>query len=206
MLDGRTGGRVGRGFGRFVKADDTTKAMKDLCAFRCQSSLDSLHEIPQNLSIVFGEEIFAVMVHLESWERLPGDNGVGPPAPPRKGPENEIQDPEARRDDAQGNEGRDRNDEEMAEGAGELEDAESVRSATREHRALTALSPAVSLTSPTMYGRVTALPPGGTSVDGGDGQRLRFNTKNVDAIPEASTGKTEVATCRRAAIRCGAKP
>lgn len=56
------------GFGRFVKADAATRAMTDLRAFRCQVILDSLRDVPQNLSVVLGEEAFSVMLHIESWE------------------------------------------------------------------------------------------------------------------------------------------
>lgn len=56
-------------FGQFIKADEITKAMTDIQAFRYKITLDSITDIPQNLSIVLGDEEFAVMVHLESWER-----------------------------------------------------------------------------------------------------------------------------------------
>nr|CAD1833671.1 unnamed protein product [Ananas comosus var. bracteatus] len=36
-------------FGRFIKADEVTKAMTDLRAFRCQIALDSIYSILQNL-------------------------------------------------------------------------------------------------------------------------------------------------------------
>lgn len=52
-------------FGRFIKADDVTKAMTDLRAFRCQIALDSIYNIPQNLSVIVDEELYPVMVHLE---------------------------------------------------------------------------------------------------------------------------------------------
>lgn len=45
------------GFGRFIKADDVTKAMTDFRAFRCHIALDSLSSIPQNLSVIVGEEL-----------------------------------------------------------------------------------------------------------------------------------------------------
>lgn len=54
------------GFGRFIKADGVTKAMTDFRAFRCQISLDSIGAIPQNLLVIIGDELFSVMVHLES--------------------------------------------------------------------------------------------------------------------------------------------
>nr|CAD1819186.1 unnamed protein product [Ananas comosus var. bracteatus] len=73
------------GFGRFVKADEVTKAMSDLRAFRCQIILDTLTDIPQNLAIILGEERFPVMVHLESWERAVDEAHGDPPGPPRGG-------------------------------------------------------------------------------------------------------------------------
>lgn len=42
------------GFRRFIKADDVTKAMMDLRAYRCQIAFDSLSSIPQNLSVILG--------------------------------------------------------------------------------------------------------------------------------------------------------
>uniref|UniRef100_A0A6V7QYG8 CCHC-type domain-containing protein n=1 Tax=Ananas comosus var. bracteatus TaxID=296719 RepID=A0A6V7QYG8_ANACO len=75
------------GFGRFVKADSVTKAMTDLRAFRCQVVLDSVRDVPQNLSIVLDEEQHPVMVHIESWERIEEGGRGDPPVPPRNGPE-----------------------------------------------------------------------------------------------------------------------
>nr|CAD1819540.1 unnamed protein product [Ananas comosus var. bracteatus] len=69
------------GFGRFIKADDETKAMTSFRAFRCQIALDSIYNIPQNLSVIIGEELFPVMVHLERWERTMDGGAAAPPAP-----------------------------------------------------------------------------------------------------------------------------
>nr|CAD1835019.1 unnamed protein product [Ananas comosus var. bracteatus] len=57
------------GFNRFIKADETTKEMTDLRAFCCQISSTPFETFLKNISIVLGEELFPVMVHLESWER-----------------------------------------------------------------------------------------------------------------------------------------
>nr|CAD1832685.1 unnamed protein product [Ananas comosus var. bracteatus] len=76
------------GFGRFEKADATTKAVTDLRAFRCQITLDSLTDIPQNLSIVLREEVFSIIVHLESWERAVDEANQGPLTPPHVDPNN----------------------------------------------------------------------------------------------------------------------
>nr|CAD1842907.1 unnamed protein product [Ananas comosus var. bracteatus] len=67
------------GFGRFIKADGPTKAMTDLRAFRCQIALDSIYSIPQTLSVIIGEELFPVMVHLERWERSDAGGANAPP-------------------------------------------------------------------------------------------------------------------------------
>uniref|UniRef100_A0A6V7QXD9 DUF4283 domain-containing protein n=1 Tax=Ananas comosus var. bracteatus TaxID=296719 RepID=A0A6V7QXD9_ANACO len=75
------------GFGRFVKADAVSRANLDLRAFRCQIVLDSLLDVPQNLSVVLGDEVFAVMVHLEHWERIEEGGRVDPPQPPQDGQE-----------------------------------------------------------------------------------------------------------------------
>lgn len=53
------------GFGKVIKADEATKAMIDLIVFRCQITIDSIREIPQNLSIVLGEESFLVIIYIE---------------------------------------------------------------------------------------------------------------------------------------------
>nr|CAD1832665.1 unnamed protein product [Ananas comosus var. bracteatus] len=70
-------------FGRFIKADSATKAMTDLRAFRCQIALDSINNVPENLSVIVGEELFPVRVHLERWERTDEGGAEVPPAPPR---------------------------------------------------------------------------------------------------------------------------
>nr|CAD1837721.1 unnamed protein product [Ananas comosus var. bracteatus] len=62
-------------WGRFVKADANTRAMTDLHAYRCQIILDSVLDVPQNLSVLLGDERFAVMVHIESWELIEAGGG-----------------------------------------------------------------------------------------------------------------------------------
>ncbi len=80
------------GFGRFIKADDVSKSMADLRAYRCRIAVDDIREIPRSLYIVLGDEIFAVQVHLESWERAQDGGGGVPPAPPPFGPNNALDD------------------------------------------------------------------------------------------------------------------
>ncbi len=63
------------GFGRFIRADDTSKNMSDLRAYRCRIAVDDLREIPQRLAIVIGDEIVDIFVHLESSE-LVREGGV----------------------------------------------------------------------------------------------------------------------------------
>ncbi|OAY82374.1 Cytochrome b-c1 complex subunit 6 [Ananas comosus] len=106
--------------------------MTDLRAFKCQISLDSLRDIPQIMSIVLGEEVFSVMLHLESWERVANVEGGEPPAPPQGGPGNENQQHEGRGDIVQPNEGTEGADEEIGEGAGEIDEARSERSVNRD--------------------------------------------------------------------------
>nr|CAD1823789.1 unnamed protein product [Ananas comosus var. bracteatus] len=58
-----------------------------------QIVLDSLLDVPQNLSVVLDDEVFAVMVHLENWERIEDRGGGDPPQPPQDEPEEgEIED------------------------------------------------------------------------------------------------------------------
>ncbi|XP_020112299.1 uncharacterized protein LOC109726877 [Ananas comosus] len=179
------------GFGRFIKADDTTKAMTDLRAFRCQINLDSLREIPQNLSIVLGEEIFSVMVHLESWERVAAGNGGEPPAPPRDGAEMGNQDPGPgdRRGRAQGNNGQVRADEEMGEGAGELVDAGSVNSVNRVLSASSLPRISGSTLPWTAYGSHRSRSHRSTPEDGGGAVRWveRLGTVREAAAPKPET-------------------
>nr|CAD1821552.1 unnamed protein product [Ananas comosus var. bracteatus] len=115
------------GFGRFIKADDVTKAMADLHAYRCQIAFDSLSSIPQNLSVILGEELFSIMVHLESWERIEEARVEAPPAPPR----NEHDDAEAPAGDRHANGMQEQADEEMEGEAGELEEVEPPPSTHR---------------------------------------------------------------------------
>lgn len=58
-----------------MKANATFRVVTDLRVFRCQIVLYSLLDVPLNLSVVLGKELYSVMVHLESWERI--DNGGG---------------------------------------------------------------------------------------------------------------------------------
>ncbi|OAY65254.1 hypothetical protein ACMD2_16588 [Ananas comosus] len=143
------------GFGRFIKADEETKAMTNFRAFRCQIALDSIYNIPQNLSVIIGEELFPVMVHLERWERIVEGGAAAPPAPPPAPPENGGDNAheegnnqnQPQRDDR--GEAFDHEDEDMEDAPGELEEVDPhlhthralwVSSATRaSHRTGSAL-------------------------------------------------------------------
>lgn len=120
-------------FGRFIKADNITKAMTDLRAFRCQITLDSIYNILQNLSVIVDEESFSVMVHLERWERVDAGRVDAPPAPPRDGDGNARE----RADDLNhghreiGNKANE--DEAMEDAPGELEEAKTNQSPHRVH-------------------------------------------------------------------------
>nr|CAD1835713.1 unnamed protein product [Ananas comosus var. bracteatus] len=112
------------GFGRFIKADGPTKALTDLRAFRCQIALDSVFSIPQNLSVIVGEERFPVIVHLEMWERFEQGGDNAPPGPPRLD-QDEAGGPAGDRNPArQADGGGAGTDEEMGDAPGELEQAE----------------------------------------------------------------------------------
>ncbi len=63
------------GFGRFIRADDTSKNMNDLRAYRCRIAVDDIREIPQRLAIVLGDEIIDIIVHLESSEQIQEEGG-----------------------------------------------------------------------------------------------------------------------------------
>ncbi len=58
------------GFGRFIRADDISKKMTDLRAYRCRIAVDDIREIPQCLAIVMGDEIVNIFVHLENSEQI----------------------------------------------------------------------------------------------------------------------------------------
>ncbi|OAY70654.1 hypothetical protein ACMD2_25377 [Ananas comosus] len=119
------------GFGRFIKADEVTKAMTDLRAFRCQIILDTLTDIPQNLSIVLGEERYPVMVHLESWERAVDEARGDPPGPPPGGNGDGNQQGEGDRPDIQANIDQEMNEEATGEDEGEIDDAGPVSAPSR---------------------------------------------------------------------------
>nr|CAD1840641.1 unnamed protein product [Ananas comosus var. bracteatus] len=117
------------GFGRFVKADATTRAMTDLRAYRCQVVMDSMLDVPQNQSIVLGDELFSVMVHLESWKFIADGGGGDPPVPPQDGPEEgQIEEGDAdishHFDDA-GDRPMAEAEDEVDTGVGEVEEAEA---------------------------------------------------------------------------------
>ncbi len=74
------------GFGRFVRADDTSTNLSDLRAYRCRIVVDDITEIPRRLAVVMGEEVIDVHVHLESYERLRQGVADQPPPPAPNGP------------------------------------------------------------------------------------------------------------------------
>ncbi len=82
MLDGASDCFDVSGFGRFIRADENSKNMTDLRAYRCRVAVDDVREIPRRLSIIMGDEIIAVHVHLESSERLRARGDDHPPPPP----------------------------------------------------------------------------------------------------------------------------
>lgn len=167
------------GFGRFVKADATTRATTDLLAFRCQIVLDSVFYVPQNLSIMLGEVLYSVMVHLESWERIE-DGGDGDPSiPPKNGPEEREMDEDEtdinHHSDGEGDQAA--VEEEMGAGTGEVEEGE-VPEQTRAIRLASAVRqaelvqggssrlevPQLSRTTPlALVGRLAELVRGGSS-------------------------------------------
>ncbi len=70
------------GFGRFLRADETTKSMTDLRVYRCRVAVDRVSEIPRRLSIVVGDEAVDISIFLESSKRIQGGNADPPPQPP----------------------------------------------------------------------------------------------------------------------------
>ncbi len=74
------------GFGRFIREDENSKNMIDLRAYRCRIAVDDVREIPHRLSVVLGEEIFDIHVHLESSERIRAGGDEQPPPPAPHGP------------------------------------------------------------------------------------------------------------------------
>ncbi len=73
-------------FERFIRADDTSKNMTDLRAYRCRIAVDDIGEIPQRLTIVLGDEVLDIAVHMESSERVRDGGGDDPPPPAPSGP------------------------------------------------------------------------------------------------------------------------
>nr|CAD1835997.1 unnamed protein product [Ananas comosus var. bracteatus] len=122
------------GFGRFIKADDVTKAMTDFRTFRCQIALDLINSIPQNLLVIVGEERFPVMVHLERWERIEKGGDGAPPAPPRNGDGNAAERAGMRDHGRREERGEAQGDEEMEDAPGEVEEAEPSPPSNRASR------------------------------------------------------------------------
>ncbi len=77
------------GFGRFISADEVSREMSDLRAYRCRIAVDEIRDIPHSLSLVLEDEVFAVHIHLESCERVQAGGGEEPPVPPPNGPNND---------------------------------------------------------------------------------------------------------------------
>nr|CAD1830161.1 unnamed protein product [Ananas comosus var. bracteatus] len=69
------------GFGRFLRADENSKSMTNLRAYRCRIAVHELTDIPHNLSLILGDESFPVMVSIDSWEEDTGVDGQPPPLP-----------------------------------------------------------------------------------------------------------------------------
>lgn len=177
------------GFGRFIKADATTKMMMDIRAFHCQITLESLDDIPENLSIVLGEELFTVMVHLESWERVdPGEDDESP-APPQNEPgfdKGKV----AGEDDRQ----QDNGDEVMEDEAGELDEVGSRR--------LVSLVPSRTATQRNTPAARDIPRGGGQSSRAKDGKGAKYerggtwSPRGVESTG-ASKACTKMAACRR---------
>ncbi len=70
------------GFGRFIRADETSKNLTDLRAYRCKIAVDDVREIPQRLDIVMGDESLEIFIHLESSEHIQGAGGDHQHPPP----------------------------------------------------------------------------------------------------------------------------
>ncbi len=58
------------GFGRFISADEVSRDLSDLRAYRCRLAVDEIRDIPHRLFLVLGDEEFTIHVHLERWERV----------------------------------------------------------------------------------------------------------------------------------------
>ncbi len=71
------------GFGLFIRADNSSKNMTDLRAYRCRIAVDDLLEIPHRLAIVMGDEVVDISVHIESSERVREAGEDQPPLPPQ---------------------------------------------------------------------------------------------------------------------------
>ncbi len=69
------------GFGRFIRDDETSRNMSDLQAYLCRISVDDVREIPHRLSIVLGEELVDIHVHLESSECIRAGGADQPSLP-----------------------------------------------------------------------------------------------------------------------------
>ncbi len=71
------------GFGRFIRADDASKTMTDLRAYRCRIAIEDVLEIPRRLAIVLGDEVVEISVHVESSELVRDAGEVQQPLPPQ---------------------------------------------------------------------------------------------------------------------------
>ncbi len=68
---------VVNGFGRFLKADDSSTNMMDLTGFRCSVAVDDLADIPEHLAISLGDIVITVPIRIESTAPFGGeDRGI----------------------------------------------------------------------------------------------------------------------------------
>lgn len=82
-------------------------------------------DIPQNFSVVLGDETFDVMVLLGSWERMEAGGRGDPPIPPQNGPEGGEVDEEEEDNRQQNETGQANADDDLDDEAGELEEVGS---------------------------------------------------------------------------------
>ncbi len=62
------------GFGRFLKADDSTSNLMDLAGYRCSVAVDDLAAIPEYLAISMGDHVIHAPVRIESTAPFGGDD------------------------------------------------------------------------------------------------------------------------------------
>ncbi len=62
------------GFGRYLRADDSSRNLLDLNFFKCQVAVEDPADVPENLFLTLGDHLVSIRVVLASTAPFGGDD------------------------------------------------------------------------------------------------------------------------------------